>query len=353
MKKQITLLLTGVLLASIPTITALAGEWKDDENGRWYVYDDGNYPVSTWDKVDDNWYYFDENGYLLTDAYTPDGYYVDENGVCVEETAEETVAEESAGAETAETDSEGESAEGEAADDEAAAEENGETETAGPAGSEAATEETGETAESETITATETTEESGPAAVSAESETEAAGETEAESSIVIENLGYPVDVWSTGFGKDKNWGVEPRIAFRNNSGKTIKTIAFELTPYNEWDAVVYSGSGSKSTLTVTAKGPFKTDVGIGSYAYSSSTGLVTIKGQDTDAPYYTTSGNKKVVLDPSTYAKTFNNVQSWESTWFNDDIYYLILSRVDIEYEDGTKESIPKEILMFRDKSIE
>lgn len=317
MKKQITLLLTGVLLASIPTITALAGEWKDDENGRWYVYDDGNYPVSTWDKVDDNWYYFDENGYLLTDAYTLDGYYVDENGVCVEETAEETAAEESAGAETAETDSEG------------------------------------ETAESETITATETTEESGPAAVSAESETEAVEETQPESSVVIENLGYPVDVWSTGFGKDKNWGVEPRIAFRNNSGKTIKTIAFELTPYNEWDAVVYSGSGGKSTLTLTAKGPFKTDVGIGSYAYSSSTGLVTIKGQNTDAPYYTTSGNKKVVLDPSTYAKTFNNVQSWESTWYNDDIYYLILSRVDIEYEDGTKESIPKEILMFRDKSIE
>ena len=31
--------------------------------------------------ADGNWYYFDIGGYMVTDKQTPDGYYVDVNGV--------------------------------------------------------------------------------------------------------------------------------------------------------------------------------------------------------------------------------------------------------------------------------
>lgn len=62
-----------------------AGEWKSDEAGQWYQNDDGSYPVNTWQWIDGNGdgvaesYYFDENGYLLTNV-TKDGYTVNGDG---------------------------------------------------------------------------------------------------------------------------------------------------------------------------------------------------------------------------------------------------------------------------------
>ena len=34
-----------------------------------------------WLEDDGNWYYLDENGVMMTDGYTPDGYYVDADGI--------------------------------------------------------------------------------------------------------------------------------------------------------------------------------------------------------------------------------------------------------------------------------
>lgn len=73
-------------LALNTAITALAGSWKQDNTGWWYQEADGSYPVNTWQWIDGNHdgiaecYYFDQNGYLLTAAFTPDGYQVNENG---------------------------------------------------------------------------------------------------------------------------------------------------------------------------------------------------------------------------------------------------------------------------------
>ena len=36
-----------------------------------------------WEIINGIWYYFDENGYMLADTTTPDGYYVDVNGAWV------------------------------------------------------------------------------------------------------------------------------------------------------------------------------------------------------------------------------------------------------------------------------
>lgn len=45
------------------------------------MYTEGDSWVTSWKQIHGEWYYFDTNGYVLTDTTTPDGYYVDCDGV--------------------------------------------------------------------------------------------------------------------------------------------------------------------------------------------------------------------------------------------------------------------------------
>lgn len=77
-----TALLSAVLL-STPT---LAGEWRANSTGFWYINDDGSYPTYAWQWIDGDGdgiyqcFAFDENGYLMLNQTTPDGYLVGEAG---------------------------------------------------------------------------------------------------------------------------------------------------------------------------------------------------------------------------------------------------------------------------------
>ncbi len=61
---------------------ANAGKW-------WYSYSNGSYPKAQWAWIDGNndgimeSYYFDGDGWLLTNTTTPDGYTVNDNGAWV------------------------------------------------------------------------------------------------------------------------------------------------------------------------------------------------------------------------------------------------------------------------------
>lgn len=59
--------------------------WGIDKNGVYYYFDDDIYNVGKMctglKLIDDEYYYFLDNGRLLVDDYTPDGYYADINGV--------------------------------------------------------------------------------------------------------------------------------------------------------------------------------------------------------------------------------------------------------------------------------
>ena len=81
-------LVTAGLIAGLSVLTsmsAFAGEWKQDLTGWWYQNDDGSYPTSTWQWIDgDNdgvseSYYFDERGYAALNTVI-DGYTVDGKG---------------------------------------------------------------------------------------------------------------------------------------------------------------------------------------------------------------------------------------------------------------------------------
>lgn len=69
--------------------------WVQDEIGRWYQNADGTYPVNTWKEINREQYYFDGNGYMLSNTTTPDGGLVGANGVRIP-TPEEEQAEDAA-----------------------------------------------------------------------------------------------------------------------------------------------------------------------------------------------------------------------------------------------------------------
>lgn len=89
MTQSLTFAAATLTLTTAMTMTVFAA-WQQDNTGWWYQNSDGSYPASTWQWIDGDGngvaecYYFNEVGYLLTDAQTPDGYTVNADGAWVE-----------------------------------------------------------------------------------------------------------------------------------------------------------------------------------------------------------------------------------------------------------------------------
>lgn len=72
---------------------AFAGQWQQDGTGWWYQNDDNTYPAGEWqwipygDEGNESCFYFDQNGYLLVDTLTPDGFQVNADGAWVQDGA--------------------------------------------------------------------------------------------------------------------------------------------------------------------------------------------------------------------------------------------------------------------------
>lgn len=85
-KRMLTAGATALLSAALLSTPVLAGEWRANSTGFWYVNDDGSYPTYAWQWIDGDGdgvyqcFAFDENGYLLLNQTTPDGYLVGEAG---------------------------------------------------------------------------------------------------------------------------------------------------------------------------------------------------------------------------------------------------------------------------------
>ena len=74
--------------------------WQSNSTGWWYQNADGSYPANEWQQIDGSWYYFNESGYMvasiwignyylgengamLTNTTTPDGYVVGSDGAWI------------------------------------------------------------------------------------------------------------------------------------------------------------------------------------------------------------------------------------------------------------------------------
>lgn len=86
MKKLMKVFAAASLLSLSVASTAMAGTWKQDSEGWRWKEDDHTYTASAWKWIDSDkdgmaeCYYFDDNGILVTNAMTPDGRTVNENG---------------------------------------------------------------------------------------------------------------------------------------------------------------------------------------------------------------------------------------------------------------------------------
>lgn len=89
MKKIITTIAT-LAACLIFSMTSFAGTWQQDSTGWWWQNDDGSWPASQWEWLDGNrdglaeCYYFDNRGYCMLNAVTPDGYHVNADGAWTE-----------------------------------------------------------------------------------------------------------------------------------------------------------------------------------------------------------------------------------------------------------------------------
>ena len=78
--------ITAAIMGSM-SVPAFAAGWQQDAKGWWYGTNENNttWYANGWQWIDDgnriaHCYYFDENGYILTNTTTPDGYLVNEDG---------------------------------------------------------------------------------------------------------------------------------------------------------------------------------------------------------------------------------------------------------------------------------
>lgn len=76
MKKTILAALISIGMS----FTSFAGQWQQDANGWLYQYDNGTSPKDEWLIIQSELYYFDHNGYMLSNTITPDGFPVDADG---------------------------------------------------------------------------------------------------------------------------------------------------------------------------------------------------------------------------------------------------------------------------------
>ena len=65
--------------------SAVTSSWASDSTGWWIQNSDGSYLTNAWyQDTDGKWYYMGADGYMLTNTTTPDGFYVNADGVWVQ-----------------------------------------------------------------------------------------------------------------------------------------------------------------------------------------------------------------------------------------------------------------------------
>ncbi|RHR46055.1 hypothetical protein DWX10_27250 [Clostridium sp. AF18-27] len=95
MRKKIQkLALLVMALCLIVPITSLAETWKKDSKGWWVQSDDGTYLTNQWYQSPESglYYYMGADGYMLYDTITPDGFYVNADGVWIDILSNEQLA---------------------------------------------------------------------------------------------------------------------------------------------------------------------------------------------------------------------------------------------------------------------
>ena len=80
-KKIVAAVTAAVVLAGLAAQTVFALGWETDARGRRYIQQDYTYAANGWKWIDECCYYFDADGYVVTNGVTPDNFTVDQAGI--------------------------------------------------------------------------------------------------------------------------------------------------------------------------------------------------------------------------------------------------------------------------------
>ncbi|WP_155991166.1 hypothetical protein [Oribacterium sp. FC2011] len=73
-----------MFLTVMSSLTALAGQWIYGQYGQTgYQRDDGTYSVNQWELIDGKWYYFDGEGWMMKNSWIQSKYYVGNDGAMI------------------------------------------------------------------------------------------------------------------------------------------------------------------------------------------------------------------------------------------------------------------------------
>jgi len=90
-KKGLKVLGLAIGMSLSMSLLSYAGEWKNDNIGKWYQNDDGTYPANTWKEINGKSYYFNDKGYMLSNTTTPDGKWVGADGAVLEQSVNSVI----------------------------------------------------------------------------------------------------------------------------------------------------------------------------------------------------------------------------------------------------------------------
>ena len=85
--KKIAAVGIAAVLAAGMCMSSFAAGWENSPAGWVYQLTDGSFAANTWEQINGAWYYFNENGIMLENGITPDGYTVGADGAWVENIA--------------------------------------------------------------------------------------------------------------------------------------------------------------------------------------------------------------------------------------------------------------------------
>ncbi len=156
---------------------------------------------------------------------------------------------------------------------------------------------------------------------------------------------YPyrrIKVLNIFLNKDKDSGVEVCVCWRNDSGKTIDHITFELTPSDK------TGGVEKCSKTNISTKHLRVSQNIESFnesnvkqGYIFHNGLLRYVTKDNDGCFnyniYKDNGNvEKYTLSTYDKAHLINNLHYWSHVWYNENIQKVTVNSIRVKYSDGT-----------------